>query len=131
MDWPSATRVCVFAFLVAAGAWASYWSRIKAHAVPRRPLVHQGAMILALVLAASGLARGPGWLGAVAATGAVAAAAVFLVSTLTSRLPAKPLAVAIGQPAPRFQATDSEGKPFDSQVLAGRPYVLKFFRGHW
>jgi len=43
----------------------------------------------------------------------------------------RPAAVAVGDAMLRFTAPDAEGKEFDSASLAGRPYLLKFFRGHW
>jgi peroxiredoxin len=39
--------------------------------------------------------------------------------------------VALGQPIPEFTAPDAEGQPFALSSLHGRPYLLKFFRGHW
>jgi len=39
--------------------------------------------------------------------------------------------VKVGEPILRFRARDAEGNDFDLQELAGRPFLLKFFRGHW
>jgi peroxiredoxin len=30
-----------------------------------------------------------------------------------------------------FSAPDADGREFDLSSLAGRPFLLKFFRGHW
>jgi cytochrome oxidase Cu insertion factor (SCO1/SenC/PrrC family) len=40
-------------------------------------------------------------------------------------------AVAVGQPLLDFTARDHNGEPFSLSSLAGRPVLLKFFRGHW
>ncbi len=37
----------------------------------------------------------------------------------------------VGGRLPAFEAIDSEGRPFRTQDLAGRPAVLMFFRGNW
>ena len=38
---------------------------------------------------------------------------------------------AVGAPILDFEAPDAEGEPFDLATLRGRPFLLKFFRGHW
>ena len=40
-------------------------------------------------------------------------------------------AVAVGDPMPSFVAPDEHGHDFDLASLTGKPYLLKFFRGHW
>ncbi|RMF20282.1 MAG: hypothetical protein D6760_11895 [Deltaproteobacteria bacterium] len=131
MELPSGFRIALFAALVVAGAWASYWPRIKAHRVPRRPIVHQAAMAAGICLAILGLVRGPGTLGVVLAVFAVIGAIFFLFSSLTSAVPQKRPAVEVGGRVLPFEATDSEGARFDLGSLAGRPILLKFFRGFW
>ena len=45
------------------------------------------------------------------------------------RVPSAQLAV--GNPLPDFELTDSDGKLFSSDELAGSPAVLMFYRGNW
>ncbi len=40
-------------------------------------------------------------------------------------------AVAVGDPMIPFVAPDEHGNDFDLASLSGKPYLLKFFRGHW
>jgi cytochrome oxidase Cu insertion factor (SCO1/SenC/PrrC family) len=37
----------------------------------------------------------------------------------------------LGGLAAGFAIPDERGEPFDLASLRGRPYLLKFFRGHW
>jgi len=96
----------------------------------RRPLV------LAVVGAGVGLGalafvRGPGLAGGIAAGVAVALGALFLVNQLVSQQVRTTPAVSVGRPILDFTAPDADGRPFALASLHGRPYLLKFFRGHW
>jgi hypothetical protein len=96
----------------------------------RRPLV------LLVVAAGVGLAllafaRGPGIAGGLAAGLALAAGGLFLPLQLLARQSRGVPAVTVGQPILAFSAPDAEGRPFALSSLRGRPYLLKFFRGHW
>jgi hypothetical protein len=96
-----------------------------------RRLLVLGAVAAGLGLGLLALARGPGVLGGVAAGIAVALAAVFFVLQLLGRQARSTPHVAVGRPIPDFTAPDAEGQPFRLSSLHGRPYLLKFFRGHW
>jgi hypothetical protein len=96
----------------------------------RRPLV------LALVAAGAGLGalallRDPGLAGGVAAGLALALGLLFFALQLLGRQVRAAPAVAVGRPILDFTAPDAEGRPFALASLRGRPYLLKFFRGHW
>jgi hypothetical protein len=96
----------------------------------RRPLV------LLVVVAGVGLgllafARGPGLLGGLTAGLAVGAGGLFLLLQLLGPQSRNTPAVALGRPILDFTAPDAEGRPFTLGSLRGRPYLLKFFRGHW
>ena len=83
------------------------------------------------VLGIAALASGPGWIGAVPASVAALGAAFFLFTIAISRQEAAPDVIAVGDAVPAFSAPDEHGATFDSASLAGKPYLLKFFRGHW
>jgi hypothetical protein len=96
----------------------------------RRPLV------LAVVAAAVGLgafafARGPGLAGGIAAGIAFGLGLLFLVNQVVGQQARNVPAVAVGGPILDFTAPDADGRPFELSSLRGRPYLLKFFRGHW
>jgi hypothetical protein len=54
---------------------------------------------------------------------------VYLVSTGAQRVSGE--MVNVGDALPVFTALDENGDSFDSSSLAGKPVLLKFFRGHW
>jgi len=124
-------RVALFAAAVVAGAWISYWPRIKAHTVPRKPRVWQAAMIGGVGLALSAFVMGPGLGGGVAAAAAIIAAAFFLFSSFNSRMPAVVPKVKLGGRYADFSTSDLDAKPFRLSALEGKPFLLKFYRGHW
>ncbi|MDJ0785381.1 MAG: hypothetical protein QNK05_01155 [Myxococcota bacterium] len=96
----------------------------------RRGLAMLGFAV-ALGLGVVALLSSPGTLGGIAATFGTAAGAIFLgLQTLAGQVDATP-AVAVGGPILDFTAPDDQGKPFDTASLRGKPYLLKFFRGHW
>lgn len=112
------------------GAWIAWWRRLQAVDIgDRTPFVATEAAGVLLALAA--FSAGAGVVGGLAAVLALLGGGVFLglfaVSAQERRIPA----VRVGEPVPAFSAPDAEGRVFDSASLAGRPYLLKFFRGHW
>ena len=131
METLTGFRVALFALLVVAGTWATYWARIKALRVPRRPIAYITAMVASIALATWSFVVGPGLGGGALAMMAIAGAGMLLFSTFMSPLPVTTPAVAAGEPILPFTAKDHAGNDFDLGSLAGRPYLLKFFRGHW
>jgi hypothetical protein len=94
------------------------------------------SLVLLVVAAAGGLgllafARDPGLAGGIAAGLAVAGAAGFALLQLLGPQPRVVPAVAVGEPILDFTAPDPDGRPFQLASLRGRPFLLKFFRGHW
>ena len=92
--------------------------------------------VLLVVVAGAGLgvialAREPGLLGGIAAGLAVGAGALFLLLQALGKQSRVTPAVALGREVLDFTAPDAEGQPFRLASLRGRPYLLKFFRGHW
>ena len=124
-----------FLGLVALGCAAAagvLWMRAirEVRVAERRPLV------LALVgagaaVGALALLRGPGLAGGVAGGLAVALGALFFALQLLGRQTRGAPAVSVGRPILDFSAPDADGRPFALAALRGRPYLLKFFRGHW
>ena len=94
------------------------------------------SLVLLVVIASLGLAllafaREPGWIGGVAAGLAIAGGGLFLLlQALCKQTKATP-AVVVGREILDFTAPDAEDRPFTLGSMRGRPYLLKFFRGHW
>ena|SRR5512145_1672431 len=118
-----------FALVAQAGL---VWMRLirEVRVAERRPLV------LLVILAGMGLAllafaRGPGIAGGIAAGLAAFGGALFLLLQVLGQQSRRAPAVAVGRPILDFTAPDADGRPFQLASLRGRPYLLKFFRGHW
>ena len=118
-----------FALVAQAGL---VWMRLirEVRVAERRPLV------LLVILAGMGLAllafvRGPGIAGGIAAGLAAVGGALFLLLQVLGQQSRRAPAVAVGRPILDFTAPDADGRPFQLASLRGRPYLLKFFRGHW
>ena len=96
----------------------------------RRPLV---LLVVAAGVGLGALAftREPGWIGGSAAALALGLGGVFLLFQVLGQQSRRTPAVALGGPILDFTAPDADGRPFALGSLRGRPYLLKFFRGHW
>jgi hypothetical protein len=116
---------------IAAGLFA-YWSRLMNRvAVPEKRGGYLAAMGLAVVLGVAALVQGAGWIGGIPAVFAILAGGMFLALRLQSSQAATTPAVSVGERILDFSAADENGEPFALSSLAGKPYLLKFFRGHW
>ncbi len=105
--------------------------RMMAVRIPedRRPF--QAAMAAALLIGVGAMFAGAdGW----AHTGArmgVVLGALFLGLNMISAQESKEPAVAVGGSILDFSAPDENGETFELASLRGKPFLLKFFRGHW
>ncbi len=131
MDELSGFRLAVFGTVVILAGWASWWAKIKAMTVPRNAIVYQAIMASGVVLIVMGMSRGAGVPGGLLGMVGLLAGGMYLVTSFISGLPEEPLAVQIGERILDFEATDSAGEPFSLSSLDGRPFLLKFYRGHW
>jgi hypothetical protein len=113
----------------ASGAlWVRRLAQVRAGEVRAQVI---GGMAAGAVLSVAALAAGPGLLGGGAASLALAIAGVFLVLQPLSRQARAVPAARVGEPILDFTAPDDAGEAFDLARLHGRPFLLKFFRGHW
>jgi cytochrome oxidase Cu insertion factor (SCO1/SenC/PrrC family) len=117
------------ALVLASGAlWVR---RMRAVRVPRTRAPYLGAMALGALLGVAALVRGTGLPGGAAAALAIALGAAFVGLRLQSAQVRSTPAVGEGDAMLDFTAPGADGRPFASASLHGRPYLLKFFRGHW
>jgi hypothetical protein len=117
--------------LLEAGLWGAWFWLLRQVRIPadRRPvLVAHG---LALALGVGAFAVGADTIGAVGAVVAILGAASFLGLAAQSAQAHREPAVAVGGPIIDFTLPDHEGRPFALATLRGKPFLLKFFRGHW
>jgi peroxiredoxin len=89
------------------------------------------ACAVAAALGAGALALGAGVAGGIAAGLAIAGGVAFLALVAASGQARIVPAVAVGGPVLDFVATDDADRPFALASLRGKPFLLKFFRGHW
>jgi hypothetical protein len=108
------------------------WFRlIAAVRVPANRTPYFATMGVGAALGVAAFVQGTGVVGGVAAGFAIVAGGAFVGLRLQSRQDAREPAVRIGAPILDFTAPDENGQPFALSSLRGRPFLLKFFRGHW
>jgi len=108
-----------------------WFRKINAVRIPHARGAYLAAMGAALVLGLVAFVQGPGIIGGIGAGFAILAGGAFLGLRLQSSQETKKPAVEIGGPILDFTAPDDTGRPFDLASLRGKPFLLKFFRGHW
>ncbi len=108
------------------------WFRlVRAVRIPRNRAGFLATWGGAALLGAIALARDPGWVGGAAAVLAILAGLLLVVLASVSRQKVEGMEVAVGAPLPELSGIDEHGEIFRSTELAGHPFLLKFFRGHW
>lgn len=127
----SGTILGVLALLLLIQAGVVWMRLIREVRVGERRTLVLAAVAAAVGLGALALWRGPGWASGSAAVVAVGVGSLFLLLSALGRQSRGTPVVKLGAPILDFTAPDAEGKPFSLASLAGRPYLLKFFRGHW
>ena len=85
----------------------------------------------AALLGLAALSRGPGFPAAAASVFSVLGGTFFTVLVAISRQQPAPDAIRVGASLPDFTAPDMHDANFELSSVAGRPVLLKFFRGHW
>ena len=125
------TVLGIGALLLVAGTLGLWGQRIKHVQIPadRRGFVAGWAGGAALGVIA--LTQGAGWVGAVPAVIAAIGGTFFSVLVLVSPQAAGDDAIRVGESLRGFTALDENGNEFSSASLAGKPVLMKFFRGHW
>lgn len=121
----------LLALALIAGSGVAWFRAAFAVRLPTDRRGFVAAWLLGAGLAVAALALGPGWIGGVSAVLALVGAAFFLFTVAVSRQLVAPGAISVGAVLPEFSALDEDGRSFASAGLAGRPVLLKFFRGHW
>jgi len=121
----------VVGLAVLTGVGARWLHLMQRSRIPADVSAHLAASGVAALLGIGALVVGTGVLGGIAASvaivGGLALPALYAGSGQARVTPA----VAVGRPVLVFSVPDDEGRPFDLASLRGRPFLLKFFRGHW
>jgi hypothetical protein len=121
----------LLAFAIVAGAGIRWYVLIQRVAIPRDRTLLYGFFGIGAFFGLLALLSHPGWVvGPLAFVSLIVGAAFPLLRLRSTQVPAEP-AVPVGATVPFFAAEDELGKRFESPWLSGKPYLLKFFRGHW
>jgi hypothetical protein len=121
----------VLALLLVAGSMALWFRRIQRVEVPTDRRGWVASWLVGAALGVAALGSGAGWVGGVPAALAVLAGVFFSVLVAVSAQRTAADAIRVGEMLRDFTALDDRGEPFSIASTAGRPLLLKFFRGHW
>lgn len=120
----------LLALIVVAATVYNWFQLIERVAIPRNRIGWMACFLAGGALGVVAIAQGGFFstlFGIAAALGGFAVPALRLQSAQRPNRPA----VAVGEPMATFVARDANGEDFDLASLVGKPYLLKFFRGHW
>jgi len=121
----------VVAGLLVVGTMAAWFHLMRQVRIPADRRAFLAANAVGVALGVTSLLLDADALGASAAGVGILGGLTFLGLAAQSPQPAFRPAVAVGEPIIDFTLPDHEGRPFDLASLRGRPFLLKFFRGHW
>jgi hypothetical protein len=113
------------------GGWAVWFRRIQQVRVPKEPWAFRIASGLGALLCIAGLLGEPGWAAGSLAVVGIAAGLTFLALDRIAPLPALVPAIGVGDVALDFEATSSDGAPFQLRAPGRGAVLLKLFRGFW
>ena len=119
------------ALFVIAGTGALWFQRMKAVRTGEVRSLVIGLMALAALLSVLAFRAGPGLAGGIAAGFTLTLSGMFLALQPLSPQARNEPVVRVGGPILDFTATSDAGETFDLATLRGKPFLLKFFRGHW
>lgn len=115
--------------IIIATGW-NWFQAIENVAIPRLRIGYHALFLTGGLLGLYAISEG-GFVSTLAAIPAVAVGFLFPALRLQSRQQPNRPAVVVGGSMLDFSAPDENGVDFDLSSLRGKPYLLKFFRGHW
>ena len=118
------------ALLVVVTAGVLWFRAVRGVRLPWNRTGFVSVFLAAAALAVAAFMLDVGWT-RIPAGIAIFGAGFFLFSVSISRQKLASDAISVGATLPEFSAVDGDGETFESASLAGRPVLLKFFRGHW
>ena len=125
------TKFGFLALVVALGCTFLWFYQARQVDLPENRIVFIAVWLSAIALGVTAFVKGAGWLGILPALGGIVIGAFLLLTVYISPQQVASDAIQVGDTIPHFTSVDDRGQPFDSQVLDGRPVLLKFFRAHW
>jgi len=119
------------ALLLLIGSMAVWFQRIKSVQIPEDRSGFVAIWLVAAGLGIYALTLEPGWLGGVPASFSVFGGLLFFALFFISPQKVAEDVIRIGERLRDFTALDEDGNEFAIASTAGKPVLLKFFRGHW
>ncbi len=127
----SATILGILAFLALAGSMAIWFRKMQTVQIPENRGGFVATWVIAALLGVTALVQGVGWIGGIPAGIAAVVGIFFTGLFVISPQKVGADAIQVGATLPAFNALDENGEMFESTSIAGKPILLKFFRGHW
>ena len=125
------TTLGVLALVVAVATVALWFRLIGRVDIPEDRTAYVISFLSAAALGVCAFVAGARWFGGVAAALAIIIGSFFPFTMAISRQEVAANAIRVGDSIPVFSALDENGETFESKTLAGKPALIKFFRGHW
>jgi hypothetical protein len=125
------TTLGVLALVVAAATVVLWFRRIGQVDIPEDRTTYVVFFLSAAALGVGAFVARVRWFGGVAAVLAIVIGSFFPFTVAISRQEVAANAIRVGDSIPVFSALDENGKVFESATFAGKPVLIKFFRGHW
>ena len=125
------TTLGVLALVLAAATVALWFRQIGQVDIPEDRTTYVICFLSAAALGVGAFLTGVRWFGGVAAALAIIIGSFFPFTVAISRQEVAANAIRVGDSIPVFSALDENGEVFESTTLAGKPALIKFFRGHW
>ena len=125
------TTLGVLGLVVATATVVLWFRRIGEVDIPEDRTTYVIFFLSAVALGVGAFVAGARWFGGVAAVLAIVIGSFFPFTVAISRQEVAANAIQVGGSIPVFSALDENGEVFDSATLAGKPALIKFFRGHW
>ncbi len=108
------------------------WIRaIRTVAIGSSRVWYIAAFVIAAGMSVTAFRYGSHWTGDVAAGLSIFIALFFFLTAAIGPQKVDTGAIKVGSVLPAFSGNDEYSKRFDSNELAGKPVLIKFFRGHW
>ena len=127
----SGLHLALIAFALVVATGFRWFQLAFAVALPKNRSIFLIGMILGAGLGIAALIEGAGVMGAILAGLSIFLGCFFVFTFLISAQKGGSGQLQPGSELIAFTAPDHRGIAFDSATLAGRPILLKFFRGHW
>ena len=125
------TTLAVLALVVAAATVALWFRQIGQIDIPEDRTTYVIFFLSAAALGVGAFVAGVRLFGGVTAALAIIIGSFFPFTVAISRQEVAANTIRVGDSIPVFSALDENGEVFESKTLAGKPALIKFFRGHW